>query len=182
MSASLLIIVPGSLSWWSRSPWRSQTLLASGHTAAGAREQRLEGGGGAGVHLQFDLSGASTPCRYLGAELREPENSDWKAAGVLVYTFDRGGELLMLLGRPDYSALPQEKRRDTWNLLGEPQGLGSHWTSLDTATPGRTVPNHLCSTVVIVKGLSKGVQGGTWRSHHSECCLLLLTLLQSFTM
>ena len=40
---------------------------------------------------------------------------------MLVYTFDRGGELLMLLGRPDYSALPQEKRRDTWNLLGAPR-------------------------------------------------------------
>jgi hypothetical protein len=70
---------------------------------------------------------ASKPnCRYLGTELREPENSEWKAAGVLVYTFDRAGELLMLLGRPDYSASPQEKRRNTWNLLGRAfKGLGS---------------------------------------------------------
>lgn len=58
--------------------------------------------------------------RYLGSELREPENSQWKAAGVLVYTFDRSGELLMLLGRPDYSATAWDsKRRNTWNLLGE---------------------------------------------------------------
>lgn len=73
--------------------------------------------------MDSSASPASARCSYLGAELREPENSDWKAAGVLVFTFDRGGELLMLLGRPDYSALPQEKRRDTWNLLGAPATL-----------------------------------------------------------
>lgn len=58
--------------------------------------------------------------RYLGRELREPENSEWRAAGVLVYTFDRSGELLMLLGRPDYSGSGlHSQRRNTWNLLGE---------------------------------------------------------------
>jgi len=36
---------------------------------------------------------------YVAPLLRPPERSDWKAAGVLVYTFDPYGELMLLLGR-----------------------------------------------------------------------------------
>ncbi len=82
-------------------------------------------------------------CRYLGSQLREPENSQWRAAGMLVYTFDKRGELLMLLGRPDYSdatATRRTVRRNTWNLLGEPlthiKELTRVCTAPCTATPG----------------------------------------------
>lgn len=95
-------------------------------------------------------------CRYLGAELREPENSDWKAAGVLVYTFNRDGELLMLLGRPDYSALPQGKRRDTWNLLGAPttQATSSlhHAAVLLGDAHHLIVISSLCASVMLLGG------------------------------
>jgi hypothetical protein len=83
------------------------------------RGQQVEGGWRIStIPAQLTPGSASAPCRYLGTELREPENTEWKAAGVLIYTFDRAGELLMLLGRPDYSASPQENRRNVWNLLG----------------------------------------------------------------
>ena len=45
---------------------------------------------------------ASYPCPMRNSwalALRPPERSDWKAAGVLVYTFDPYGELMVLLGR-----------------------------------------------------------------------------------
>lgn len=39
-----------------------------------------------------------------------------------MYTFDKRGELLMLLGRPDYSDADEDSRHtlrsNTWNLLG----------------------------------------------------------------
>ena len=36
---------------------------------------------------------------YVTAVLRPPERAAWKAAGVLIYTFDPYGELMLLLGR-----------------------------------------------------------------------------------
>jgi len=58
---------------------------------------------------------------YLAPALRRPEAADYKAAGVLIYTFSAAGELLILLGRTIIGGSEPNSakaRRRSWNLLG----------------------------------------------------------------
>ena len=55
---------------------------------------------------------------YMAPALRLPEAADWKAAGVLVYTFDPFGELMLLLGRTVMGSAIGNERIRAWNLLG----------------------------------------------------------------
>lgn len=61
---------------------------------------------------------------YIAPALRPHEADQWKAAGVLLYTFDSAGELMVLLGRTvmgvpgEPAASNTQARRRSWNLLG----------------------------------------------------------------
>ena len=61
---------------------------------------------------------------YIAPALRPHEADHWKAAGVLLYTFDPAGELMVLLGRTvmgvpgEPAASNTQARRRSWNLLG----------------------------------------------------------------
>lgn len=73
--------------------------------------------------------------RYVDTELREPENLQWHAAGVLVYAFDGAGELQLLLGQ-SASGQPSAATASgsAWDLLGASLRVIIKWLASHAAT------------------------------------------------